>query len=344
MKSFKSIIIVIVTIILTILPVSLVSAADSPDLHKLNYGQIVLGNYNEPVSLEQIENARTTVANEAVLLGNITPNGPKCALTLPEGYQGEIIAYAFVIDKNGTPNQYVGVAGNYESVSTILEKASDWYKNTLTPTHEDEYNARGSDWKDDEPLASFNDDYYQYPYGGVSSTVDIHYLYYDEDATHDWYAVKQFHSIEPGCHVWPGVSNWESDQSGPYQDWGWGELEDDLLEWDPTTTTTGDQTISVSLTGGKAGVQATLTWAFDHPDIVTYDDTSDYYDKAAWLMDISGNPREYTLTIGPGSDCKTYQQSSGTYDLVKVGSKGKFELDWIYSQILEMYWPIEVTY
>lgn len=45
MKFIKLLLIMSTIIVFTILPVSLVNAADSPDLHELNCGQIVLTDY-----------------------------------------------------------------------------------------------------------------------------------------------------------------------------------------------------------------------------------------------------------------------------------------------------------
>lgn len=326
--------------IIALLMATPVAASELPKAHE-NVGKLVLGDFENPISIDQIEGARAEVNREAEsLLAKANPAKPKLVPTLPEGHEGAIVAYAYLINQEGTPIQFVGTAGNKEAVSGVTNKANTWFETALDSTNTDEYNARGADWG--SPIGQGTDYYDNPPYGVVLNSYQLYYLNDDNNSTYDWFAVHQFHDIEPGCHAYG--SSWENEESKPSHDWSWGDVEYSLFSYSPTGTLNGSQTVGVSITGGTGGASASLGWSYTQPDITTYDDTSIPSKTAAWRSSFSGSAREYACGMEPGSVCQTYQQSSGTYDLVKVQSLGKFEYYFVQTHEFGFYWPLQISY
>ena len=326
---------------MTLLLVSVpVYASASSDVNDTNIGQLIVGDYENPVSLESIENARAEVNNEAESFVKETDSSiPKLALTLPEVEEGKIIAYAFVLTPKGIPIQYVGFAGSAASVNDSILLANSWYENCLTMKFSSEYSAKGAYWG--SPIGMNTYTYNGSPYGLVTNSFEVYYLHDDANSTYDWYAVKQYHTIEPGCHAW-GTA-WSNAEAKPSHDWGWGDIEYSLFSHFPSNIINGQTTVGVSLSGGTGGAQASLEYDYTQPDIVTYDDTYLALKKAAWISSFSGTASLFSCEIQPGSVCQTYQQSSGSYNLVKIEACGIFGNSGNYMAVVHS-WPCSIIY
>jgi hypothetical protein len=287
----------------------------------------VTQDFSNPILLENLKGMREMVVNDfkkdkGKAIQPIILADPE----VPEG--ASIVAYGFVIDKNGVPNCYVGFAGDSNSVPIIHEKAQEWYhtnilKHTTVPVQtEVTLTETETKWV---PLSKESADYYSKPYGGITNNFEVRYLKNDNDPNKEWFAVKHIFAMEPGIQLydnWP-YKGWKNVKGTPQHEWSEGNPQ--LFEWDPLGTFTGTQTISVSISGGTNGASTSWGWSYSQPDVSTEDHSSTSTEIAKWdVLFNSGDSKETTGGMKPGSSTSVDQDTNGKFRLLNLISEGEF--------------------
>jgi hypothetical protein len=322
LKIWKGLLVILSLVIFNSLGV--VNAAENKDFSTT--GEIRLATYENPITIEQIETIQNSICSEfqTKSAANKTTGEPYHSPPLPTDYEGNIVAYCFMLDKNGVPSQYTGIAVDNESVEIVSQRAQKWYQDKLDELSANEYSARGASftW-----IGSNTGEQYSSPYGGISLSYDLYWLSEDSDSTYDWFAVHQFYSVEPGWQYYDNL--WETNEALVTQDWDWGSVEYNLFSWAPSGTHTGEQTLGINISGGTTGASAGLSWNFfQQSSVESIDRSSPGADKAEWEIQYNSGARLSTQAGEPGSVCQTYQQSSGTYSLCNVKTYAEFEHLW----------------
>jgi hypothetical protein len=298
--------------------------------------------FNNPVTTQEIEQLKTTIfTNFEVNFEKPSHPLVLCTFDVPEG--AVITAYGFKLWTNGLTMQYVGMAGDPQSVSIIHEKAQLWNQKTEKYQREGVW-ILGATWI---MIGLGEGDYYSSPYGGVTNNWEIRWLSSDGSSTRDWFAVKQIFAMEPGYQRYD--SSWKNYRGYPTHNWSVSTLSNPQLhDWDPLGTQSGSTTISVSVSGGSSGASASWGWSYTQPAVTTVDQSSTGSEKAKWEMKFNnGDVQKSTGGMKPGSSCGVDQPSSGTYKLIDLKSKGKFRKSvwWWYDYVsLTHTWHLYVTY
>jgi len=292
----------------------------------------LIRNFTESISIEEIKEKREKIINNFVNAMGKPEHA--IAIATPEVPEGaRIVAYGFRIYPNGVTTQYVGMAGDEESVQIIHEHAQEWYDKYVIIRS-------GAYWSE---ISRGEADFYKSPYGGVTNNFECRYLYNDNSNTRNWYAIKHIFAMEPGCQRYG--SGWKNYRGYPKHDWSASTLGNPQLhEWDLLGTHTGSQTIAVSITGGTEGASVTWSWGYTQPDVTTIDQSSTDTEIAKWEEHFNnGAVQSSTGGMKPGSCCAVNQHTSGTYRLLDLTSEGKFK-NWPYYYILELTNQIDITY
>jgi hypothetical protein len=165
---------------------------------------------------------------------------------------------------------------------------------------------------------------YESPYGGVTNNDELYWHPNDNDPQKEWFLIKQIFAMEPGDHRYN--STYYNQWGVMEQNWAAGTMGNPaLFEWDPLSTVTGKQTVSVSISGGTGGASITKQWSYQQADVSTTCQSSTDTDIAKWTMSCnSDGAKSNTVAMEPGSTCSVNQHSSGTYRLLDLISKGKF--------------------
>jgi hypothetical protein len=280
--------------------------------------------FTNPITLSDLKEMRESVIDNSQQRTESHAPLVLADPVVPEG--AEIVAYGFTLDARGVPVQYVGLAGDEESVSIIQKKAQEWYdSNIVNPqlaVAEQAGALASAEWV---TIGLMTGDYYLSPYGGVTDNYELQQLSNDGDSTKDWFAIKQIFAMEPGCQAFEMIS-WKNRMGTMLHDWSAGTFgSPELYEWDPLGTKTGAQTIGVSITGGTGGASATWSWSYDQPEVTTYDRSSTGTEKAKWEMFFnSDDAKETTGGMKPGSVGSVSQHSSGTYRILNLQADGQF--------------------
>ncbi len=258
---------------------------------------------------------------------------------IPEG--AKLVAYGIKIDRNGVVSQYFGFAGDKKSAEIIYKKARKWYRNILEPSEKTVEPSTG--WVE---ISRNEADYYVYPYGGVTNNFELRQLVNDGSSAYDWFAVKQIFAMEPGCQAYG--SEWINDRGYPVHDYSVSGLNPQLHDWDPLGSHTGQQTITVSITGGESGASATWSWSYTQPDVTTLDHSSTNTEIAKWEIQFNNNDVQKTTGgMKPGSSVRINQLSSGEYHLLDLISEGKFKKPvwwWYEYHTVKHTWHIYIKY
>lgn len=286
---------------------------------KASQVQVVTGSRVDPISQEEIEAARTAAMEDYLDRGGERPD--RLAGADPASHAGgEIVSYVYQIDANGVPRQYTGIAGDTASVGTLQRKAhakADQFASTETVST-NEVSTQNHEWD-----LFFQDqaDFCKDPYGCVTNNFEIHDLTNDGDSVQDAYACKQIFAMEPGEQKYG--SGWENWRGRPKHDWEGEHGGEDLAEWDPLGTHDGQQTISVNVGTGGAG----MGWSYTQPAVETIDESSPSSNYAKWLMKYNtDSARSNTNGMKPGSSTWVDDQpyGSGKVDLMYLVAEGEF--------------------
>ena len=142
-------------------------------------------------------------------------------------------------------------------------------------------------------------------------------------------------------------SEWRNDRGYPTHDYSVSTCSPQLHDWDPLGTHTGQQIITVSITGGES-VSATWSWSYTQPDVTTLDRSSTNTEIAKWEMQFNNNDVQTTTGgMKHGSSVRIDQPSSGKYHLLDLISEGKFKKPvwwWYEYQTIKHTWHIYVEY
>jgi len=299
---------------------------------------------SNPITLSGMKEMRESVINNSQ---QRTENHAPLVLADPDVPEGaEIVAYGFTLDARGVPIQYIGLAGDEESVSIIQKKAQEWYDTNIVNSQRVITERAGtldsSGWIE---IGRNTGDYYLSPYGGVTNNYELRQLSSDGDNTRDWFAIKQIFAMEPGCQAFED-SSWTNRMGTILHDWAAGTFgSPELYEWDPLGTRTGTQTIEVSITGGTGGASATWGWSYTQPEVTTYDRSSTGTEKAEWEMYFNNDDvKRTTGGMKPGSTGSVSQHSSGMYRILNLQANGQFYNGWLTYHTLRHVWNIDLQY
>jgi len=288
---------------------------------------LVTRTLTDSISLEEMRVMRDTLINDFISKFG-KPKHPIITAEpeVPEG--AYIVAFGFKIYSDGMTMEYVGIAGDAESVPIIHQRAQKWRNKEILGSN--------AYWG---LICMDEGDYFKSPYGGVTNNFECRYLYNDTSPSRDWFAIKQEFEMVPGCVEYG--SSWKNKAGYPKHDWSASTLGNPQLhEHDPLGTFTGTQTISVSISSGGA----TWSWSYTQPDVTTYDYSSTNTEIAKWKM-VFNSDASKTSTGGmkPGSSCGVNQHISGTYRILDLEAKGEFA-NWLTNTYLTHLWHINVTY
>lgn len=228
-----------------------------------------------------------------------------------------IVAYGFSFDKNRIPHEMIAVSQENTNISQLLEKANQWYSDTLVSSSESAMRVSGDGWS----LVGSGEYYYEVePYGFVGHNFETYWNSNEIDPARDYFAIKQIWSMDPGSHRYREQgSKWVNERGLSYIDWSVSNLGNPALhDWDPSGTTPGPTTVSISL------IPLSLSWS---PNSVTISDESDPATKRAeWNYIFSGSDVKNSLQgWSPGSTVSVDASTpSGQYDLAYLYAEGTF--------------------
>jgi hypothetical protein len=301
-------------------------------------------NFPTSLSLEDLDSIRNQVISEyktekGISIISATYSVPE----IPKS--GEIVAYCFKINGDGTASQYVGIAGDNESVSVIHEEAKKWYHDQVVDFDENKkinYANQTSDyllssesreeWR--ESLHSCSS-YYKNPYGGVTNNYELYVLMNDSSSTSDWFAIVQEFSMEPGYKAWSG-SPWKNDVGRLYHEWSSGTVGNaQLFDFWPNGPFTRKTTETTIIPGRFGDVLAAFMGGYSQPDVSTQTDSSSITDIGEWKLTCNNNAaKKSTVVMYSKSTCSANQHSSGTYYILDVVATGVFRESLFSSKVL----------
>jgi len=228
-----------------------------------------------------------------------------------------IVAYGFSFDKNGIPHEMIAVSQEGTDVSQLLESANRWYNDTAVSTSESAVKVSGGDWA----LIGSGEYFYEVePYGFVEHNFETYWNSNEIDPARDYFAIKQIWSMDPGFHRYREQgSKWLNERGLSYIDWSVSSLGNPALhDRDPSGTTTGPLTVSISLN------PLSLSWS---PNSVTISDESDpVIKRAEWGYTFCRSDTKGTLqSWNPGSTVSVDAPTAGgQYDLAYLSAEGTF--------------------
>lgn len=299
----------------------------------------VIHPFENPLTVGEVEQMRTRViANFRKRFQK--PDHPIVfgSIDVPEG--AFIAAYGFTIYADGMTAEYLGLAGDPQSVPIIHENAREWHKETETYEDSDDQ-ILCPEWT---TIGTGAIDWYVYPYGGVTNNYQLGFCSNDSSSSYDWYAIAHTFEIIPGYYTYG--SEWESDEGYSLHRWYKTELQNPVLvDFSPDTTVEGPATIPVCLSAPESGCPE-LCWGFWlgwYTKIYNMSDSPSV--TAAWRMEFTANSaRRNIRTMVPGSLCRVDQPSStGTYMLLHLLSVGRFTDGSTIEQVKHT-WRISVDY
>ncbi|MFC4551675.1 MULTISPECIES: hypothetical protein [Halorussus] len=282
---------------------------------------VATADFDRGVSGKHRHEVRQTALREFNACGGDLDAPP--ARSTPDPEDGTVVSFAYRIDENGVPQQYAGIAGDADSVSTLhgraTARAGAFERGLGTGARTDGVRTQAGSWN---RILHDEADFCKDPYGCVTNNFDLQQLASDGDAAQDAYAVKHIFAMEPGVQKYG--SDWVNNVGRPMHDWRQNSMGGaDLHEWDPLGTHDGKQTISVSVgTGG-----ASLGWQYTLPAVTTVDESSPSSNYAKWSEEFNTDAaRENTNGMKPGSSTWLDQQAAGSgyHDLMDLVADGEF--------------------
>lgn len=302
----------------------------------------VIHPFENPLTVGEVEQMRTRVianfrkrfqkSDHPIVFGSID---------VPEG--AFIAAYGFTIYADGMTAEYLGLAGDPQSVPIIHENARKWHKET--ETH------KGSDaqilcfecpeWT---RIASGQIEYYECPYGGVRNNYKLYICSNDNSSNYDWYGIGQWYQIFPGCNN----NEWVNEEGRAIHKWSATTLQNPVLvDYDPDTeleTEENSITADVCVYAEESGC-CTECWGFWLGSYTRIEPWVDSLPTIAWRMFFTAdNARKNTRIMQPGSICRVDQPCTpGEYKLLHLKSVGIFT-DGTETEKVAHEWIIYVDY
>lgn len=303
----------------------------------------VIHPFENPLTVGEVEQMRTRViTNFKKRFQN--PDHPLVfgSIDVPEG--AFIAAYGFTIYADGMTAEYLGLAGNPQSVPIIHENARKWHKETETYKDSDAQIlcTECPEWT---IIGTGEIDWYDYPYGAVTNNYKLYFCSDDSSSNYDWYAIKHTFKIIPGYYTYG--NEWVNDEGYSIHKWGATALQNPLLVdfYPDTSPVEGPTTVSVCISATASGCPE-MCWSFWlgwYTEIYNMSDSPTV--KAKWKMLFTADSaRRNTRTMVPGSICRVDQPcTTGTYKLLHLRSIGYFT-DGTDTESVEYKWIIFVEY
>jgi len=254
-----------------------------------------------------------------------------------------IVAYGFSFDKTGIPHEMIAVSQEGTDIAQLLEKANRWYNDTAVSTPESAVNVSGGDWT---LMGSGRYYYAAEPYGLIEHNFETYRNSNEMDPVRDYFAIKQIWSMDPGFHRYREQgSKWLNERGLSYIDWSVSSLGNPALhDWNPSGTTTGPTTVSISFTPMPKFSGSFL-------NSVTMSDESDpAIERAEWGYTFNGPDVKNTLqSWSPGSTVSVdASTASGQYDLAYLYAEGTFiePTTWPFHRYysISTYWDTWIIY
>mgnify|MGYP000368557844 CR=1 FL=1 len=151
------------------------------------------------------------------------------------------------------------------------------------------------------------------PHGRLNLIVPIKKLKDDGNTTYDWYFYEARMEAVPGVIAYD--SNWRTDHTWGYHDITFNQgVNRWLTDHDPTTTS-GQTTVTVSLTAASSPTFST-SWSYTVSDVVVLDKSDASIHRAAWEHDIDpfSMVAENTYLHKPGFVERTNQNFASLMD------------------------------
>jgi len=255
-----------------------------------------------------------------------------------------IVAYGFSFDKNGIPHEMIAVSQEDADVSQLLEKANQWYNDTVVSISDGAVKVSSEGW----PLVGSGQNFYgAEPYGFVEHNFEMYWNSNEMDPARDYFAIKQIWSMDPGFHRYREQgSKWLNERGLSYIDWSVSTLGNPALhDRSPRGTPTGPTTVSISLIPSPA-----LSWSFSLNSVTISDESDPAIKRAEWGYTFNGPDVKNTLqSWSPGSTvCVDTPTASGQYDLAYLYAESTFvdPTSWPFYQYYDIYvyWDTWVTY
>jgi hypothetical protein len=329
MKKFS-----IVSILLVLLTTSTLAVAADGKGEAEYVGHLELRGFADGLCIHEIKEIRADVERrgEHLLYARARRGIPRAQadMEIPDGMV--VIAYGFVVRPDGATSEYAAMVYCEESVKGIHEQAREWLHTERMASESNKLDLQGSNTvQAGNPTGSASwavadfvaRTFCRPPYGQFTNHSRLYRLLNDGSATRNFYAVRQTLFKTPGRVAFG--SNWRNDKAIPRQDWGWGALEEHMIDRDPLGTISGKQTITVSLTAGTAGASATLSWYYTQPDVTTKDMSVLWPIVATWEQHFNTTASQTTSGgMEPGSAVETIQPAPGTYRLLQQRATARF--------------------
>jgi len=306
------------------------------DAHTID-SVLVVRPFGTPLTLQEIEQVRTNVkANYEHLIQNAGHPVAFSTFDVPEG--SVIAAYGFKLFASMAA-EFVGLAGDPQSVPLIHKDARKWYNDD-------------SEGKDAQILAGswvkIKSDvlhWYQYPYGGITNNYELRKCANDGSSVHDWYAIRHTFRILPGYSVY-GTA-WENYRGFSIHNWSSSTFNNpQLRDWSPWGAHAGPVNLTPCISGSPCPLWC---WTFHLAGGTTmYAQSSSGAITAKWEMQFTTDiARRRNRRMDPGSSCRVDQPGAGHYKLLWLKSRGVFrhETGFGYAyQGVEYTWHLYVKY
>jgi hypothetical protein len=280
------------------------------------------GSYDSPVPVERIRKSHQITAQSGRSQGSqvsAEPSFPKKA---------RIVDYIVVPRGNGIPQQFVGAAGNPQSVDNVHaraeEKAQTFRKNTknLSSNSADGLISRsqvGGEWirvtpGDDEAYLA------DQPYGAVQCNFDWYALPNNlEESGRDTHAFRQYHAMRPGKKLWGG--DWQNEYARAFHWWDVNQaLNPELKKWGPDSPSGSQYNVSLAVSAEP------LSWSFPINNTELTVKTDFTAPLGEWKWQIWGNKyREQTMGFQPGSTAEIGEQRCGRHHFITLRSSAGFQ-------------------
>lgn len=266
-----------------------------------------------------------------------------------DGEDAQIVAFAYGVDADGIPREYVGMASESDEVETksrakglLHDRFEDRVRDISTALEASDSDvttqATGGTINNlDNMEETYNSqlEYANDPYGVVSST----YYWLEDTSNNDEGSVHGFHSpmtIEPGYQVYG--SGWKNELAWNKHRWdknqmAWHDVGDGY--WKPAGPSDGGSvstthTVSVTVGWMTADISYGYSWGYTEPAMERTDQSSQYNGYNQWKWDVQdrcdGSVRKSTLSMQPSSTCdmEDYDCSMGRRDICENEVKARF--------------------
>jgi hypothetical protein len=340
LKGIKRITAVVIAVLLLMTSTLAVAADGRGEAEYV--GHLELRGFADGLCIHEIQEIRAGVEGRAKHLlyarARLGLSRAQADIEIPDGMV--VIAYGFVVRPDGATSEYAAMVDCEESVKGIHEQAREWLhtermaKSTKLDLQASDTGEAGNPSNPTGAASPTGSARWVLlhrqtvtrnhpPHGQFTNHGSVYRLLNDGSATRNFYAVRQTLFKTPGRVAFG--SNWRNDKAIPRQDWGWGVLEQHMIERDPLGTISGPRTIGVSLTAGTRGASATLSWYYTQPDVITKDMSVLWPIVATWEQHFTSAASQTTSGgMEPGSAVETIQPAPGTYRLLAQGATARF--------------------